>query len=468
MSKLSRRDIVKMSAAFAAANVALSDISFADEDRPMPTSNKFLLYVHFGSSCGIANGLVQPNTPGEWPQGFFQPGAVASAVNPLLNSHTKAGNHIFHDYLKWLAPMTDHMCLVNGNSQSLDHGVAARFQMRGHELTSAGAEWGMGVTQNMKGFKSQNPMIISSGTKSHSVTDITAVNAGSVDTFKNITSDSSEIPKGKLDPIWAVLAEQYKKPGLTSVKTDESLGGSMQYQLNTLTKGLPELAAAQADINALNAGLTTDKIKTLVAPSAENAAIVASIDNNMRNQLVLAGILAKTGLANGMTISVMGEDTHFGGSDVGTARLAAGKWALISLFWDWVKSANLQNDITIVVSQEFARSPYNKEFIDQSIVDATGATKAVRSFGRDHGLSMGMMFINANVPKSGRIGTVSSNLTPMPSKDIKGTVDSSGTAYVSANIVGSMLLRLYPDLFPTERMVRKHWPSFIEIPLITA
>ncbi|RYE32184.1 MAG: hypothetical protein EOP48_31135 [Sphingobacteriales bacterium] len=51
-------------------------------------------------------------------------------------------------------------------------------------------------------------------------------------------------------------------------------------------------------------------------------------------------------------------------------------------------------------------------------------------------------------------------MVPQATKDSKGTVEASGIAYTSENIVGSMLMRVFDDIFPTERMVRKHWPTF--------
>jgi len=120
------------------------------------------------------------------------------------------------------------------------------------------------------------------------------------------------------------------------------------------------------------------------------------------------------------------------------------------------------------VGQEFARSPYNTASQDLKIIDASGKEITVKSPGRDHGLCMGMMFINSGVPSAGRVGFVGDNMVPQATRDTIGTVDSAGAPYTSENIVGSMLMRVYSDIFPTERMVRKHWPTFKEIaPLLT-
>ncbi|RYZ54142.1 MAG: hypothetical protein EOP07_16500 [Proteobacteria bacterium] len=467
---INRRNLLKSGVAATTMTAFMNNRLFAEEDAPHPKSNKFLIYIHFGSSCGAANGLLQPIKPGSWPTGFFQNGAPVQSNNPLLNTHTQAGGLVLHDYLKFLAPMANEMCLVEGTSQSLDHNVAALLQKRGAGSTSISPEWSMGVTQFMRTDKRLNPMVLTRGNKTHSVTDVTPVAANSIDEFKVITSDVNTIPKDGLDPIWNTLKNRFKKPGMSSVITEASLEANSSYQLNTLKTGLPELSAAQADITALRAMLAQGEITKLIAGCADKAAIgnVANGDGGFKEKLILAGILAKTGLANGMSIDAFGDDLHGGGADVTTARNASAKWASISQFWAWIKAANLQNDVMIVVGQEFARSPYNPAVQDINIVDASGKTVTVKSPGRDHALCMGMMFINGNVPKAGRIGFVGNNMVPQATKDAIGTIDSSGAPYTSENMVGSMLMRCFDDIFPTERMVRKHWPTFKEISPILA
>jgi len=467
---INRRKLIQSTAAAGALSALMNENLLAQEDAPQPKSNRFLIYIHFGSSCGAANGLLQPLTPGTWPVGFFQNGAPVPSNNPLLNSHTQAGGLVLHDYLKFLAPMAGDMCLVGGTSQSLDHNVASLLQRRGSGSTSISPEWAMGVTQFMKTGDRLNPMVLTRGNKTASVSDITPVAANTLDEFKVITSDINTIPKDTMDPIWTVLKNRFKTPGLGSVLADSSLESSSTYQLDTLKAGLPELAKAQADITGLRAMMAQGEILKLIEDCADRVAIggVANNDGGFKEKLILAGILAKTGLANGMSIDALGEDAHGGGADVTTARLASAKWASIALFWNWIKSVNLQNDVMIVVGQEFACSPYNTASQDLKIIDASGKEITVKSPGRDHGLCMGMMFINSGVPSAGRVGFVGDNMVPQATRDTIGTVDSAGAPYTSENIVGSMLMRVYSDIFPTERMVRKHWPTFKEIaPLLT-
>jgi hypothetical protein len=462
---INRRDLLKSSVVATAGAAVMNSRLLAAEDAPQPKSNRFLIYIHFGSSCGIANGLLQPLKSGNWPSGFFQNGAPVQSTNPLLNSHTQSGLMVFHDYIKFMAPMASDMCLVAGTSQTLAHDVAYNFQKRGSASTANAPEWAMGVSQSMKTPERQNPLIITNGAKTASVSDLTQVDAVSLDEFKTITSDVDTIPKDGMDPIWEVLKNRFKTPGIKSVITEASLEKSARYQLKTLATGLPELAGVQADASALRNSLSVAELTKIISPCADKVAIggVINGDAAFREKLILAGILAKTGLANGMTIDAMGDDYHQGGAEVWTARTASSKWAAIALFWQWIKSVNLQDDVMIVVGQEFARTPYNSAIIEIPIVDLTGKTIAVKAPGRDHSLSMGTMFINANVPKGGRVGFVGENMVAQATKDAAGTIDSSGAAYTSECIVGSMLMRCYPELFPTERIVRKHWPTFKEV-----
>lgn len=462
-----RRNLLRM-AGGSAASLLMAPHIFAGEDAPNPRSNKFLLYVHFGSSCGMANGLIQPSKPNVWPSGYFQPGAPVGSNNPLINQHTAAGNMFFHDYLKFLAPMAEDMCLVNGTPQSLDHGVARNLQTRGNQLATVSAEWAMAVGQFMRTDTRRNPMVITEGVKAPSVGDITPIRARSMDEFKDITTDTDLIHKRPLDPYWELVKARFAKAKLGTVNLDAGLAGTAKYQIDTLTKGLPELSMASADTRALDLMLNGENLNKMILGCADRQAIEAERNEEFRAQLILAGTLAKTGLANGMTVAPLYEDAHAGGSDVISARKASAAWAYIALFWQWVKAAGLQDDVMIIVSQEFARSPYNKDSMMLPVKDASGATIQVNAAGRDHGLSMGTMFIHSKVPKNGRIGMIGENMAPQATRDLKGTVDASGAPYTSPNVIGSMLMRCFDDLFPTERMVRKHWPDFVPIDLITA
>ncbi len=466
---MKRRDFLSLGAGLPLANIIFNGSIFAQEERPKPSRNRFILYIHMGSACGVSSGLVQPLKPGDWPKGFFEQGNIGSSINPLLNKHIAGSNGmVFHDYNKFLAPMSQDMCLVNGNSQSLDHNVATIIQRRGTANTSAAPEWPMAVTQFMKTETRKNPMVITSGVKTISVPDITPVQAKDIVDFTRITKDLESIPKGASSPFIDLLKKRFANLHLGSVISDKSLSSIADYQLTTLTQGLKELNDAQPDIKAIREALSIDAVKVQVKDCMEANAITAMATDSIRESLILAGILAKTGLANGFHLNVAGEDHHQGACDVLTPRNMGGVWALISLFWKWVNTNSLQDDVLIVVSHDFSRTPYNGKVIEIDALDASGKSQRLKAQGRDHSLAMGMMFINPGVPKGGRVGMIGENMVPLATKDARGTILSEGTAYTSENMVGSMLMRIFPELFPTERMVRKHWPAFKEIAPILA
>jgi len=452
-----------------AAQLPFSTLLGADETISLNGRKPFVLYIHMGSSCGLASGLVQPVKSGAWPKGFFTQGSLEGAANPLLNEHFQAKNLIFHQYNKCLREISDQLCLVNGSPQTLDHNVARPMQITGSGVRGAAPEWAMGVTQNCQTARNPNPLVISAGTKTFSVADLALINSGSIDQFREITSDIPEIPKQQFDGMWDVLKKRFDRKAMGSLQFDSSVPSTMDYQIRTLTRGLAELNQAQGDIDGLRTALNDEKYRALIRDNPDSPNMEGP-NGALRDRLILAGILAKTGLGNGMTISATdGHDLHNGGADVETARFSGMVWAQITLFWKWIQSQKLDNDVLVIIAHEFGRSPYNDNRPNTTeVIDSSGARKAIVSPGRDHGLFMGMMFLNKNLPAGGRIGNVVDNLTPLAASDTMGGTAADADSYTSDQIVGSMLMRVYPGLFPSERIVRKHWPAFKPISVLLA
>ena len=437
------------------------------EDIQLGDRKPFLIYVHLGSSCGISSGLVQPTKAGEWPTGFFNFGKAGESVNPLLNKHTQAGNLIFHEYNKCLAPIADDLCLINGDPGSLDHNVARTLQMLGGQLQGVSPEWPMAVTQHIKTEANQNPVCISSGLKSYSTRDIALFEANSMAQLKNLTQDTQWIPKGDFSPIWKTFQNRFKGNGIGSVKLESEDAAANTYNMQTLLEGLEPLYLESTDaaVQSLAQATNDANFNRLKADNPDKAAVQPL--PRLRNQMILAGVLAKLGLSGGISIFEDGQDKHAGGADVDTARYASTRWIYLTLLWEWLKAEKMTEDVMIVVGHEFGRTPYNTRSIVRRITNAQGERQEFTTPGRDHGLHFGMMFFNKNVPKNGRIGNVMQNLVPAGGTDLKGGVNPELTAFNSSQIVGNMLMRVYPGLFPTERIVRKHWQDFTEIPLIS-
>lgn len=103
------------------------------------------------------------------------------------------------------------------------------------------------------------------------------------------------------------------------------------------------------------------------------------------------------------------------------------------------------------------RAPGSNALIDAS----------VRSPGLDHHLAIGMVFINGKVPPASRVGGISDLYLPFGSQNLQGIADKEIPAYKSSQLVGSMMMRCFDDIFPDERSVRQIWRNFTPIKLIT-
>ena len=65
-----------------------------------------------------------------------------------------------------------------------------------------------------------------------------------------------------------------------------------------------------------------------------------------------------------------------------------------------------------------------------------------------------------NVPSGGRIGNVTDNFISFPAKDAVGGFDENASPHLANHLVGSMLMRIYPDLFPNVASITEFWRDF--------
>ena len=459
---MKRRDFLKSSAAIGSISTLYSLAQPREIFAAEPVEPLFVLYLHLGSICGMASGLVQAPSAGKWGRGFFVRQSDEGASNPLLNQHTANGSMVFHDYNKFLAEIADDMCLMNGTPQSLDHNVARPLQMKG-QISSP--EWALASSQAAISKGEPAKLIVSRGQKASKTPDARLVQAANIEELKRLSSDPNSMPQVGSDSIWAVLKQRYQKKAQGSVKLNSGFGDNVAQQIQTLTNGLPELNTSTEAINRLSDAMSDDKLRAVLNTTQDGANV--NIDQRLKNLLILAGTLAKTDLAQGMTADgINGHDFHNGGADVISARQASGFWAQIKLFWQWLKEEGLDKKVSIIVSHEFGRSPYNDKRNDQFTIRTADGERQVIAPGRDHGLFMGTMFLNANVPSAARIGNVTDNLTPVYGTDKTGSFDAGRGAFTSEDMVGSMFMRLYPKLFPNERDIRHFYPTFSEIPAV--
>ena len=453
-----RRNFIKGSA-FASTLLAGSYSSrlLGASNRSSAKRKPFVLYIHLGSMCGVSSGLVQPLQPGVWQKGFFTRGSLDMASNPLLNVQDQYGALVLHNYSQPLAHIADDVCLTNGTPESLDHRIGQLMQMRGNRLAVDAPEWAMALAQaNLKPGE-RNPICITEGQKINKVSDVSMIQARSIENFIDVTSDPSNMPNEFSGPIWSSLAKRFEQDAIGSTKLAKSSYEILKTQLDTLTKGLPELNDIEGDLASIEGKFTQANFNALKADMQDANNI--GYDYSFRNNLILAGIMAKSGAASGMTLRLGGDDFHFGGADVVTARRAAAKWIHLVLFWQWIRQQGLDQDVTIIVSHDFGRSPFNNKYSDHTIQSENG-NQLIRCPGRDHGLHFGMLFINKNVPSGGRIGNVTDNFISFPAKDAVGGFDENASPHLANHLVGSMLMRIYPDLFPNVASITEFWRDF--------
>lgn len=463
MNSINRRQILQW-ALGTSGLILLPRISRADTPGAPSSPKPFLLNIHFGSSCSMASGLVQPVTAGKWPMGYFVSGSLDGSNNPHLNTHHADGAMVFTSYLKFLSQISGDMCLLNGTPIALDHPKAKSLQTTGGVAPGMFPEWAMSLAQQLVGPDLKNPLILSPGKKAPSTPAIVTVDADTFNEFKEVTSDGTLMPKSGYQSIWDIANSRYRLKFSGPTDATPDLASAMDYQLRTLINGMPELTMLESDgtLAALQSQLSRASIANIVGDHPDKQEINNTYSQQITDSLVIAGILAKSGLGSGMRIDALSEDTHAGGADVVTARRATAVWAQIVALWKWLKEQGLDEAVTILVTQEFGRRQYNDRTMEFSV---GGVSTPIKSLGRDHGFFMGMMAINKNVPSRGRVGMIDSNLTPKPSSNLAGS-PANGNAYTSVELVGTLLMRLYPKYFATERIVRKFWPTFKEVPTL--
>lgn len=431
---------------------------------PLAAERKpFLLYVHLGSVCGISSGLVQPIEKGKWPKGFFKKNSDGESDNPLINQHIgSAGSDIIlHQYNQWLAEISDDLCLMNGKSLSLDHNLAQPLRRTGSPIPNFAPEWGMALAQNTYIAKGLNPYVISQAAKTNSTSDITTFLAQSYDQFVNLTKDHSASPE-EFQNFKDIYIERFNKALASGTRFTKDQMSIIDRQLTILKTGA--LDKKPDEIKSLELMLDGRKFNNELRRQCSDWRSI-TYPTSFKDQLVLAGTLAQTGLGAAMTITENSYDLHGGGSEIDAARGTASTWIMLSQFWKWAKSVGLDNDITVLVSHDFGRSPHNNNFVTRPVYTSENKREDITSQGRDHDPHMGMLVFNAKAKvMGGRVGVIDENLTPRG-----GTIGSDPSpGYLTTDLVGSMLMRIYPELFPTERIIRKFYNTFSELTSISS
>ena len=461
--------------------------------------DKFMLYIHFGSADGLTTGMLPPQEVvidgsnsrlpkvGAWPRGLFEYDKLADSINRNVNIHYQdQGKHlIFNEYSKVLQPLQDHLCMTVGNSRSLSHHDAAAFQITGDRFGSGSGSWVAKFAQAMHGNDNfVNIVAASSADSTREITyssifndkgyrnsNVALINAASLDKVHTILSDPTGIPHadGDARQFWQTLNSINN--GIGGKYT--GLRESVSYYVANLIAGAPELAPGSALRNDIEAALNTDKLKAVLNDTNLPGGAVCDmplnmIANKMSKQLIanlqLAAGLAGSKRAKGMLFAYGDHDKHGGGSSIITPRYGSILFAAVRLFWDWVVTQGLQDDVLVVISHDFTRTTYNSKSNGShqlKVRQATGIEDvSLATKGTDHLQVMSMMFINGKVPPAGRIGAITDNYAAFGSQNARGMPDQAIAPYPSDTLIGAMLMRCFDDVFKDEAAVKEFFPNF--------
>jgi hypothetical protein len=476
-NNLNRRQVLQLLAGSGAAlYLTPGESAFAQDAAP---SKKFLLYIHAGSWDGWAAGLLQPLDVNRFPSGVFVPGQPGAPTNPNLGVHTKVGDLVFHEYSKVLGGIANHLCLGMGNSESAGHDSARLIRGTGssREGVTGTPGWPFALAQATMGNKAVDFVcgMDNFHRGSQTTAQVLGFGASNPATVRTIFSDVAGISQKRGAAEWAELTANLFGTGVGPTVFSESEVNAGSQGLKQLAKGLPNVDALIASLNTTftlpraNALLQTAGLIDFDGTIADNFVDRAGTLEKLKT----AALLIETKIASGMQISLPNQDFHGGGSEVITARSGANLWSYLTLFWNWVKLRNLQDDVMVIVSHEFSRTAYN------ATIPATGINVkirqnnalvdlAVRAPGKDHQLAFGMYFLNGKVPSQSRLGGIGDYYTPAPTKGLNGELDATAPAYTAQQMVCSMLLRVWPEIFKDQRYIRQFYPTFAEKDVIAS
>ena len=449
---------------------------------------KFLLRIHMGSWCGWSSGLLQPRDVDDYPLGVFQRNKQGVAFNPNMNKHYKTGNLVFHDYSKCLESIADHTCFTVGNSRSVSHPVARLFQNTGDRKigSNANPSWAVGLSQadlgqrdasfvvqgttNIKGVGGDEVVSTSKDTS-----NVVLVKAANIAQVASNFSDNNTLRdlQGK-EKFTQIVQKNIQEADLGSTPIPNKTKVSMNSAIKSLAQGINNIEEFETGIKA---AINKENIESIINTMADKEGVKERLTayQGLLDNFQMAELLIEGKIASGMTMSLDNQDFHRGNAEVITARSAGCVWAMIANFWEWVKAKGLQDKVLICISHEFSRSPYNASRAPGAAIvtqNAQGVEEIINieNPGRDHHISFGMTFINGKVPPKGRVGGIADTYVPSGSDDLKGIANPDIAAYSSTQLVGSMMMRVWDDIFPDYRAVRDFWPNFKEkdiIPLLT-
>ena len=518
---LSRRQLLELLSRSAVAVPVLSTVGGGQRVLASTKRDKFLLYIHFGSADGLTSGMLQPRevvidgsdtqltAKGSWQKDLFwdshtlvlptsqYKGKVNPnySINPNVNVHYKdsSSEAIFNEYSKVLHPIREHICFACGNARSLSHYDAAAFQTTGGRFSTARGSWVANFAQALCGndkfanivavpdFSSVRESFYTKIFNNKGIDNdkVALINATSLDEIYSILSDAPGIPEAEGDArkFWQTMqtVSGSGSPDYAAIKN------SVNFYVDNLLTGLPELASGSPLRENITKHINATGVQKILNDSSLPGGSVCDVDANTEiskestvklvNNLQLAAGMIATHKAKGMLMSWGDHDHHRHGSSLATPRHASVLFAAVSMFWQWVKAQQRQDDVLVVISHDFSRTPYNsrepvyEQNTDKPIITAkaAGNTTVPHRFipvGNDHQNVMAMLFINGNVPAGGRIGGLSDNYVAYGANDTAGIPDLNTAPYTSDELVGTLLRRCFSDVFKDDKSLQEFFPHF--------
>lgn len=487
MGKVTRRDLISYLSL--GMGTAVASRIFMNTGFAASADKHFFLYIHCGSWDGISTGLLQPNSIESWPTGCFfsgqnhRPGAQSARYraggeavgNPLVGQILESNSHFLTHYAKPLSEVSDNLLHVTCAPGSLDHNVARIIQQTGN--ASGQPHWISGLAQAFRDPGRPSSFVVNSPLITGTTPDISNVAARNLDRFRGLFRESVVARGGPLiegrsafAAAGASMFDSFEGPSFLPAgfkTTFEGTVGSIIHGVEGISETDPMVVSAARELS--NAKVEEEITRFFNANDAQG--IIDSPNSGaLRQQLILAGTLAASSAAYGMVIQMPGEDRHFGGSEINTARMAGNLWSQLGLFWKWLATEKIQDRVTVIISHEFSRSAWNGK-VTRGSVERNGNMIDIASPGRDHHTVNGLYVLSSKIKKGCRYGGLRNGFTGAGSTALNRGPAAAVSAPTTQQAIGTILMTLFdqfkhPGQADSGRKVRAIWPTFSDRDII--
>jgi hypothetical protein len=429
---------------------------------------KFILHITAESWDGWHSGLLMPSQTGVFPTGVFKANVNMMSPNPNCNDHATVGVHVLNGYTKILEPICRNAFFGTITPETLSHETASVITCTGSDVMGVAGmpSWAMGFAHRMASVSGAPTGFIVEpdgnyhSQRGHDAVKATPVRVNNVGEFKKSRLDSVNVegtasnhkkmiegfakshPLGVGGKAWGTAAAEYSKI-VGTLSTPQAVDPSS-----------PLMAGIKGSINK-------EAVDRIISGMDDKDGVFQNWDNApLVERLQLAAALIETGEASGMAFDYFKfEDLHYGGSSVQTARTGAAFFAHLRCFWEWVLSKGLQNNVLVLVTQQFSRSPWITEPDLSSRVVFKGSNVNIASPGTDHWLIGGVFALHGSFSQPAKLGGVDNSNMAVGGSDLKGTI-LPGSAHTIKQVAGSLMMRCFPEEFPTDLEVHNTWFNF--------